>query len=93
MPAAYMRSEKTKEELQIITLLAVRRFRYTRVPVLAPGYKVIFPFHYWKGIAEIIQPTFLKYVTGEYMPPIEAKPVYEQVSNSVFGTEFGIYAT
>ena len=64
----------TKEEEQMKILLAVRRFRYTRVPVITPGYPVSFPSNYWLGTEYLTLPEYDQYVSGNYMPPIEVLP-------------------
>ena len=93
LPKNYMRQKTAKQEDAIISLLAIRRFRYNRIPIISPGYTVTFPANYQKEAAWLDLPHYQHYISGRYMPPIEAKPVEEQVLNPIFGVEFGIFAT
>lgn len=74
-------------------LLAIRRFRYTRVAVLSPGYPIRLPNNYWRGVKKLILPNFHEYIAGNYFPPIAIKPVPDIENNKFWGVEWGIYAT
>jgi len=69
MPKAYMRSS-TLEEGEVVKLLALRRFKYTRVPVVSIGYHVNYPERYWEVANWVKLPSFKKYISGDYWPPV-----------------------
>lgn len=48
MPESYMHTSMTDHEQQIKILLSIRRFKYTRLPIMTPGYKLSFPQDYWR---------------------------------------------
>ena len=58
MPLNYIHDRPKEAEEQIKALLAVRRFRYTRIAVLSPGCPVIFPDNYWAGAKRLEIPEF-----------------------------------
>jgi hypothetical protein len=61
--------------------------------VVAPGYAVTFPNHYWQraGCKEL--PAFKDYIEGKYMPPLKLRHIPHHVLHPVFGDSFGLFAT
>jgi len=85
--------DNSPQEQHIRQLLALIRFRYTRVAVKSPGYEELsYRFEYWKGVPKIEMPNFYKYTQGNYFPPIQAK-LTGYGENSAFGANWGIFAT
>jgi len=40
------------------------------VPIVTPGYEVVFPPKYWQKSAEAKIKNYDQYINGNYMPPI-----------------------
>jgi len=69
------------EEQVIKLILACRGFWYTRVSIISPGLNVKFKPQYYRNTQKIEIKIFDEYLNRTYMPPIEAKPLFEFAIN------------